>query len=349
MLARESVAEASLREAASAREVDIAVLVPCFNEQAAIYQVVRDFRAALPAAAIYVYDNNSTDGTAERARAAGAIVRREPTQGKGNVIRRMFADIDADVYVIVDGDGTYDAAAAPAQVQRLLAERLDMVNILRVAESSQGFRPGHRFGNTLLNALVRTTFGAGLIDMLSGYKVLSRRFVKSMPLLSSGFEIETELAIHALSLRMPICEAAAPYRERVAGSASKLNTYRDGLRILRAILLLLKQERPFAFFSVIGLTLAATSLALGIPVVVTFLETGLVPRLPTAVLAASIMLLAFLSLNCGLILDTVTRGRKEMKILSYLAAGAPRGEMASSKPEPESDKDLFPFALVPRG
>lgn len=348
MLATESAAEWAPSTLPSSRDFSVAVLVPCFNEEATIERVVRDFRSALPAAAIYVYDNNSTDRTAERAQAAGAIVRREPLQGKGNVVRRMFADIEADVYVMVDGDGTYDASAAASMVQRVIGERVDMVNAMRVAEPGQAYRPGHRFGNRVLNAIVRATFGSGLADMLSGYKVFSRRFVKSMPLLSAGFEIETELAIHALSLRMPILEMPALYCDRVAGSNSKLNTYRDGVRILRAIMLLFKQERPLAFFSFAAALLAAASFALGIPVIVTFLETGLVPRLPTAVLAASVMVLAFLSISCGLILDTVTRGRKEMKLLSYLAAGAPAGSMSLRPPADEPRNGVVALSLVHR-
>ena len=305
-------------------EPRLAVLIPCYNEAAAIETVVRDFRRALPEAEIYVYDNNSTDDTAARAAAAGAIVRHEKLQGKGNVVRRMFADIDADAYVLVDGDATYDAADAPVMVELLLHDRLDMVNGTRVSERPGAYRPGHRFGNIVLTSLVRAAFGAGLRDMLSGYKVLSHRLVKSMPLLSAGFEIETELAVHALSLRMPIAEVATRYRERPAGSLSKLSTVKDGIRIARAIVMLVKEERPLSFFSALALLLAAASLALAAPVVATYLDTGLVPRLPTAVLASAVMLLSFLSFACGLILDTVTRGRKEMKRIAYLAAGARR-------------------------
>jgi len=305
-------------------DLRVAVLVPCYNEAASIEAVVRDFHRVLPLAEIYVYDNNSTDGTAARAAAAGAIVRRERLQGKGNVVRRMFADIDADAYVLVDGDATYDAGDAPAMVELLLADRLDMVNGTRIADRQAAYRPGHRLGNVVLTSLVRAAFGAGLRDMLSGYKVLSHRLVKSMPLLSAGFEIETELAVHALSLRMPIAEVATRYRERPAGSMSKLSTVRDGVRIARAIIMLVKEERPLSFFSALALLLAAASLALATPVVVTYLDTGLVPRLPTAVLASAVMLLSFLSLACGLILDTVTRGRKEIKRIAYLAAGVRR-------------------------
>ena len=301
----------------------VAVLVPCYNEQAAIPAVVHAFRAALPDAAIYVYDNNSSDGTAAAARHAGALVRTERLQGKGNVIRRMFADIDADAYVLVDGDDTYDAASAPAMVELLLHEGLDMVNGARVSEAEAAYRPGHRFGNRVLTGLVAGIFGNRVSDMLSGYRVFSRRFVKSFPALSGGFETETEFTIHALELRMPIGEMPTPYKERPAGSASKLNTYRDGLRILRTVLLLVKEERPLPFFAVIGTALLLLAVVIVLPVVRTYLQTGLVPRLPTAVLATGLVLLSFLSLTCGLILDSVTRGRKEIKRLAYLSIPAP--------------------------
>jgi Glycosyl transferase family 2 len=298
--------------------VQIAVLIPCYNEEATIASVVRDFSRALPNCCVFVYDNNSTDNTAAEAHQAGAIIRSERMQGKGNVLRRMLADVEADVYVIVDGDATYDASACPAMVEKLLADGLDMVNGARLATARSAYRRGHRFGNTVLTSLIKLIFGAGLDDVLSGYKVMSRRFVKSMPLLSGGFETETELAIHALSLRMPIAEMLTSYRDRPPGSDSKLSTYRDGVKILRTILWLMKEERPLLFFSVASAALAAIAVIIAVPIVFTFLETGLVPRLPTAVLAASIMLLSFLSLSCGLILDTVTRGRREMKRMVYL-------------------------------
>ena len=301
----------------------VAVLVPCFNEQAAIPAVVHAFRAALPEAAIYVYDNNSSDGTAAAAQAAGAVVRTERLQGKGNVIRRMFADIDADAYVLVDGDDTYDAASAPAMVGMLLRDGLDMVNGARVPEAQAAYRPGHRLGNQVLTGLVARIFGNRVSDMLSGYRVFSRRFVKSFPALSGGFETETEFTIHALELRMPIGEVATPYKERPAGSASKLNTWRDGLRILRTVLLLVKEERPLPFFSLIAAALLLLAVAIVLPVLRTYLQTGLVPRLPTAVLATGLVVLCFLSLTCGLILDSVTRGRKEVKRLAYLSIPAP--------------------------
>ncbi len=299
----------------------IAILVPCRNEAAAIAGVVHDFRQYLPSATVYVYDNGSSDETAQVARDAGAQVYSEPLIGKGNVVRRMFADIEADIYVIVDGDGTYDAASAPRLIRYLLTERLDMVNCARSSSETGAYRPGHQFGNRFLTGLVARVFGNRVSDMLSGYRVMSRRFVKSFPALSSGFEIETELTVHALELRVPMGELTAPYVSRPRGSSSKLNTVRDGLRILRLIIHLIKEERPLQFFTTGFFVLAALSVALGIPVVAQFLATGLVGRLPTAVLATGLMILAFLSLMCGLILDTVTRGRRELKRLLYLAAG----------------------------
>jgi glycosyltransferase involved in cell wall biosynthesis len=296
----------------------IAVLIPCCNEEAAIGTVVRDFRRVLADCTIFVYDNNSNDRSREVALAAGAIVRTEPLQGKGNVVRRMFADIEADVFVLVDGDNTYDAESAPKLVDLLLREALDMVNASRVASSDLAYRAGHQLGNAMLTGLVSRIFGNRLTDMLSGYRVFSRRFVKSFPALTSGFEIETEFTVHALELRLPIAEVPTPYRERPAGSMSKLRTYRDGVRILRTIMALIKQERPMQFFASISACLAIVSTVLVVPVIQTFLSTGLVPRLPTAILSMGIMLLAFLSLTCGLILETVTRGRIEAKRLHYL-------------------------------
>jgi len=301
----------------------IAVLVPCYNEEAAIGRVVRDFRAALPSATVYVYDNNSSDRTGAVAAEAGAVVRRELLRGKGNVVRRMFADVEADVYVMVDGDDTYHAASAPVLVAKLFAEQVDMVNGARRTEIQAAYRPGHRFGNKLLTWLVTAVFGHRTEDMLSGYRVFSRRFVKSFPALSAGFEIETELTVHALELRMPLAEVVTPYKDRPEGSVSKLSTYRDGFRILTMIGKLVKEERPLQFFSIGALILALVSIVIAWPVFVTYMETGLVPRLPTAVLATGLMLLAFLSLVCGLILDTVTRARREIKRLAYLAHPAP--------------------------
>ncbi len=301
----------------------IAVLIPCFNEDGTIGRVVRDFQAALPGSRVVIYDNNSTDRTTEVARAAGAEVRSEARQGKGNVIRRMFAEIDADVYLVVDGDDTYEAAAAPRMIEKLVLDRLDMVNGARVETSRNAYRSGHRFGNQSLNWVVGLLFEQRFEDMLSGYRALSRRFVKSFPISSSGFEIETEMIVHALEMRMPVAEIATDYKERPAGSHSKLNTIRDGWRILFTILNLLRQERPlrlaFAFFGV----LALAALVLGVPVVLEYLETGLVPRLPTAVLAMGLMLTAFLFLIVGIVLDSVVAGHRELKRLAYLSIPGP--------------------------
>jgi len=297
----------------------IAVLVPCRNEAIAIEKVVADFLRAIPGCLVFVYDNASTDDTAARARAAGAIVRSEPLPGKGNVVRRMFADVEADVFILVDGDDTYDATVAPALVERLLKESLDMVSAARVEKGENAYRAGHRFGNALLTSVVAYIFGQASTDMLSGYRVMSRRFVKSFPALSAGFEIETELTVHALQLRLPIAEVGTSYGNRPKGSASKLNTYRDGFRILMTIVRLVKEEKPLEFFSLVALVLAASSLLLGLPVVAEFLRTGLVPRLPTAVLATGLMISALINFFCGIILQTVTRGRVEFKRLHYLA------------------------------
>ena len=301
-----------------------AILIPCYNEEAAIAQVVEDFRRILPGAVIYVYDNNSRDRTVEVARAAGAIVRTEPLQGKGNVVRRMFADIEADIYVMVDGDATYAAESAPKMIAALREGSLDMVNGSRVTDIAKAYRPGHRFGNWLLTGMVAWIFGSRFSDMLSGYRVMSRRYVKSFPALSAGFETETELTVHALELRMPIAEIATPYKDRPEGSVSKLSTFRDGFRILWTIIVLVKEERPMQFFSLLALAFASASTALIIPIVVRFLQTGLVPRLPTAVLSMGLMILAFLSLACGLVLETVTRGRREMKRMQYLSVPGPQ-------------------------
>jgi len=272
-----------------------------------------------------VYDNNSTDRTRERAAEAGAILGAQPLQGKGYVVRRMFADVEADVYVLVDGDGTYAAEAAPELVRRLLAEQLDMVNAARRATATEAYRPGHRFGNVVLSTLVRGLFGARVQDLLSGYRVFSRRFVKSFPASSTGFELETELTVHALELHMPVAEVETPYRERPEGSRSKLHTFRDGLRILRTIVDLAKLEKPLAFFSTVAAVFGAASVAFAAPVVVQYLDTGLVPRLPTAVLATGLMLVAALAATSGLILDSVAHGRREAKRLAYLRFPAPGG------------------------
>jgi glycosyltransferase involved in cell wall biosynthesis len=297
----------------------IAVLVPCFNEEAAVAAVVGSFRKALPSAQIYVYDNNSKDRTAEVARAAGAEVRSERRQGKGHVVRRMFADIDADIYVLVDGDATYDAPSAPGMIERLVNDHLDMVVGLRVDQERAAYRRGHRTGNWLLTSFLSSVFGQAFTDILSGYRVFSRRFVKSFPVLSDGFEIETELTVHALELAMPVAEVETPYYARPEGSESKLNTWRDGFRILGTILKLYRSEKPLRFFTIIGLFLGLVAIGLAIPVVVTYLEEGLVPRLPTAVLSTGLMIIGVLSVSSGLVLDTVTRGRREMKLLNYLS------------------------------
>ena len=301
-----------------------AVLIPCYNEEAAVAKVVADFRKTLPDADIYVYDNNSRDRTIEVAKQAGAIVRSEPLQGKGNVVRRMFADVEADIYVMVDGDATYDAASAPKMIEALRRDSLDMVNGVRVTDIEKAYRPGHRFGNWLLTSMVSWIFGSRFSDMLSGYRVMSRRYVKSFPALSAGFETETELTVHALELRMPILEIATPYKDRPEGSISKLSTFKDGFRILWTIIVLVKEERPMQFFSLLALFFVIISTALIIPIFVGYMETGLVPRLPTAVLSMGLMIVAFLCLTCGLILDTVTRGRREMKRMRYLNIPAPQ-------------------------
>jgi glycosyltransferase involved in cell wall biosynthesis len=309
---------------------EVAVLVPCYNEERAIAKVVADFHAALPEADVYVYDNNSTDGTVEAARRAGAVVRRETYQGKGHVVRRMFNDVEADVYVLVDGDATYDAPSAPAMIAKLVEERLDMVVAARTDHESAVYRPGHRTGNRLLTGIVAHMFGRSFTDILSGYRVFSRRFVKSFPILSGGFEIETELTIHALELELPVGEIATPYYARPSGSASKLSTWSDGFRILWTVLKLYRAERPLSLFGAFGLALAIVSLGLALPIFVTYVQEGLVPRLPTAVLSTGLMLLAFLSTACGLILDTVTRGRRELKLIAYLALRAPGEERRRS-------------------
>jgi glycosyltransferase involved in cell wall biosynthesis len=294
--------------------------------------VIADFRANLPDAEIYVYDNNSTDRTTEIARGAGASVRCERHQGKGHVVRRMFGDVDADIYVLVDGDATYDAPSVHAMVARLIDSGLDMVVGARRDQEQTAYRPGHRWGNRILTGFVARVFGASLTDVLSGYRVFSRRFVKSFPALSGGFEIETELTVHALNLELPVAEIETPYFARPAGSVSKLSTWRDGLRIVRIIVRLYRAERPLPFFTGIGALLALIAVVLAIPILITYVEEGLVPRLPTAVLSTGLMILAFLAVACGLVLDTVSRGRREMKMLAYLAQQAP-GEFPMMQPE----------------
>jgi glycosyltransferase involved in cell wall biosynthesis len=301
----------------------IAVLLPCYNEEAAIAATIAGFQAALPGAAIYVYDNNSRDRTAEIAAAAGAIVRTERQQGKGHVVRRMFADIEADVYVMADGDLTYDPTSAPAMVDLLLAEELDMIVGTRRHEAKDAYRGGHVLGNKLFTGLLSGLFGRSFTDIFSGYRVFSRRFVKSFPVLSSGFEIETEISVHALELRMPVGEVETAYGARPEGSESKLSTYGDGWRILKTIVTLYRIERPVLFFGMLGAVLTVAALLLSVPLVVTYLDTGLVPRFPTAILITGMIIIAVLCVFAGIILDTVTRGRREMRRLAYLAVPGP--------------------------
>jgi len=317
----EALAQFAQREFPQAEPAQprVAVLVPCFNEEAAVATVIADFRAILPSAEIFVYDNNSSDRTVAVARDAGAQVRSERRQGKGHVVRRMFADINADIYVLVDGDATYDAASAPRMIEMLLSDHLDMVVGFRVDQAEAAYRPGHRTGNRMLTGFLSSVFGQAFKDTLSGYRVFSRRFVKSFPVLSDGFEIETELSVHALELALPVAEIETPYYARPEGSFSKLNTWRDGFRILGTILKLYRSEKPLRFFTAIGFFLALVSIGLAIPVIVTYLEEGIVPRLPTAVLSMGLMIFAVMSVSSGLVLDTVTRGRREIKLLAYLA------------------------------
>jgi glycosyltransferase involved in cell wall biosynthesis len=305
------------------RDARIAIMVPCYNEALTIAAIVRDFNACLPQAQVYVFDNNSTDGTAQVARDAGAVVRNVPAQGKGSVVRRMFADIEADAYVMVDGDDTYDASVAPQLVEQLLRDGLDMVVGNRVSTEQAAYRPGHRFGNAMLTGFVSFIFGRTFTDILSGYRVFSRRYVKSFAAHSAGFEIETELTVHSLALRMPVAEVSTIYKSRPEGSVSKLNTYRDGVRILTTIFRLFKSERPLAFFSIGAVTSMLLSLVLVEPLVETYLQTGLVPRLPTATLCASLMLFGVILLVCGIILDAITKSRIEQKRFIYLGHAAP--------------------------
>lgn len=301
----------------------IAILVPCYNEALTITAIVRDFNACLPQAQVYVFDNNSTDGTARIAREAGAIVRNVTAQGKGSVVRRMFADIEADAYVMVDGDDTYDASVAPQLVEQLFSEGLDMVVGNRVSTEQDAYRPGHRFGNAMLTGCVSFIFGRTFTDILSGYRVFSQRYVKSFAAHSAGFEIETELTVHALALRMPVAEVSTSYKSRPEGSVSKLNTYRDGVRILGTIFRLFKSERPLAFYGIGTFFTALLSVILAQPLITTYLRTGLVPRLPTATLCASLMLVALILLACGIMLDAVTKGRIEQKRFAYLSKPGP--------------------------
>jgi hypothetical protein len=301
----------------------IAVLLPCYNEEAAIGATVTGFRAALPTATVYVYDNNSRDGTREVAAKAGAVVRSEHQQGKGNVVRRMFADVDADIYVMADGDLTYDPQSAPVMVDILLAEQLDMVVGTRRHDAKDAYRGGHVFGNRLFTGLLSGLFGRSFTDIFSGYRVFSRRFVKSFPVLSSGFEIETEMSVHALELRMPVGEVETSYAARPEGSESKLSTFSDGSRILKTIVTLYRIERPVLFYGSLGALLLAAAIVLAIPLVITYVHTGLVPRFPTAILVTGMTVIAVLCFFTGLILDTVTRGRREVRRLAYLSLAAP--------------------------
>ena len=301
----------------------IAVLLPCYNEEAAIAATVEGFRKALPGATVYVYDNNSRDRTREVAAAAGAVVRTESQQGKGCVVRRMFADIEADIYVMADGDLTYEPSSAPEMVKLLVAENLDMIVGTRRHDASEAYRGGHVIGNRLFTRLLAGLFGRSFTDIFSGYRVFSRRFVKSYPVLSQGFEIETEMSVHALELRMPVGEVETRYLARPEGSHSKLSTFRDGWRILKTIVNLYRIERPVLFFGGIGALLVLAAVVLAIPLIVTYLETGLVPRFPTAILATGMTIIAVLCFFAGLILDTVTRGRREIRRLAYLAQPAP--------------------------
>ena len=306
-------------------QLRIAILLPCYNEEAAIARTVAGFRAALPGAVVYVYDNNSSDRTSELAAAAGAIVRTERMQGKGHVVRRMFADVDADVYVMADGDSTYDSAAAPELVARLIDERLDMVVGARNSQVEEAYRRGHRLGNRLFTSILSGLFGRSFTDIFSGYRIFSRRFVKSFPALSRGFETETEISVHALELAMPVAEVVTAYGARPEGSQSKLSTWHDGWRIMRTILHLFRIERPVLFYGSFGLVLALVAIVLAAPLVVTYVHTGLVPRFPTAILVTGLMIVAFMSFMCGLILDTVVRGRREVRRLAYLALPPPGG------------------------
>ena len=306
-----------------AQQLRIAVLLPCYNEEAAIRATVAGFRSALPGAIIYVYDNNSSDRTHAVAAEAGAIVRTERLQGKGHVVMRMFADIDADVYVMSDGDLTYDPKAAPAMVDMLIAEQLDMVVGTRRHSGKDAYRGGHVLGNRIFTGLLSSLFGRSFSDIFSGYRVFSRRFVKSFPVISSGFEIETEISVHALELKMPVGELETVYAARPEGSQSKLSTYSDGWRILRTIFTLYRVERPALYYGLVGAFLVALAIVLAIPLVITYLHTGMVPRFPTAILVTGIIITAVLSFFAGLILDTVTRGRRELRRLAYLSLSAP--------------------------
>ncbi len=316
----------------------IAVIIPCHNEETTIAEVVSGFRASLPHAMVYVFDNASTDGTAEKARAAGAVVSHHAILGKGNVVRRMLADVDADIYVMTDGDLTYDPEAAPGLIQRLLDENLDMVVGARQSprEDPSAYRLGHRFGNTLLNWCVGFVFGQVPTDLLSGFRVLSRRFVKSFPIESKGFEIETEMTVHALHLALPFVEMQTPYRARPLHSNSKLRTFQDGLRILGTIFLLLKEQRPVRFFGTLFVTLTLLAWGIGYGPIKDFIDTGMVARFPSAILAASLQLMAVIFLICGILLDSLSRSRREYQRLAYLAQDGPWSSRQPLSPGAES-------------
>lgn len=319
---RIAAADAALRAAGqqlhpALSHIDVAVLIPCYNEASTIADVVKSFHAVLPSARIYCYDNNSWDNTALLAREAGAIVRREPLQGKGHVVRRMFSDVEADVYVLVDGDATYDASAAPRLISRLIETQADMVVGARITQEKEAYRAGHRLGNRMLTGMVSSIFGDRITDMLSGYRAFSRRFAKSYPALAAGFETETELTVHALELDMIISEVQTAYGARRVGSMSKLSTFKDGLRILTTIGRLMRDERPLMFFGVVSAMVMLLALGLGAPLFIEYLNTGLVPRFPTAFLCGTLAVLSCISLVSGVILETVALGRREMKRLAY--------------------------------
>lgn len=320
----------------------LAVIVPCYNEGATIADVVWAFRRVLPDATIYVYDNNSTDDTRRQSEAAGAVVRHAPLQGKGNVVRRMFADVEADLYVLVDGDGTYDAAAAPTLIRRLLANNLDMVSGARVSADAEAYRSGHRLGNRALTELVRTIFGRQFADMLTGYRIFSRRFVKSFPAHSAGFEIETEFAVHALQLRLPCAEIETQYFARPSGSFSKLSTIRDGFRILRMIGLLVREERPLQFFASASALSFFTSALLAIPVIIKYIESNSVPRFPSLIVSVGLSVIGILAICCGLILDTVSRARLEHRRIAYLSVPGPGAFATANSARPSSAQESRP-------
>lgn len=301
------------------RDKHIAVIIPCYNESIAIAKVIEDFNKSIPEATVYVFDNNSSDDTAKIARNAGANVYSVTRPGKGNVVRRMFADIEADIYVMVDGDATYDAASCPLLINKLMDEHLDMVVGARQHSEKEAYRPGHTLGNKVLTGCVQTIFGGDFTDMLSGYRVFSRRYVKSFPAMAKGFEIETELTVHALELRVPYAEVVTPYDSRMDGSSSKLSTYKDGMRILKTIIKLYSVERPFFFYGILALLLAISGVVFAIPLFHDYFETGLVPRFPTAILSTGLMILAAISFITGILLENVTLGHREMKMLAYLS------------------------------